>query len=202
VCVDPALAAFAALSQPLDPPSWRDLGAIAGPMAVLQLDPEVEPQAPWSVKERFDATIMIFAPTELPLDLDPRVRALDDQDLDEIRSLNLRTQMGDFPPRGLRFGHHFGAHVDGRLVAMAGRRFVIDDRVEISWVSTDPDYRRLGLGAAAVAAVCHEILTEGRKPYLIVVDGNPAYDWYERMGFEPVERIHGTAVTREPRSDG
>jgi ribosomal protein S18 acetylase RimI-like enzyme len=196
-CVDPEMAAFAELSHPLDPSTWRDLGSVAGPMAVLQVDPDVEPQAPWSVVERFSATIMEFTPSELPTAQDPRVQALVGEDLDAVRALNQRSGMGDFPSRGLQFGQHFGVRVDGRLVAMAGQRFVIDDCVEISWVSTDPQYRRLGLASAVVVAVVHEILAGGRTPFLIVQDGNPAYALYESLGFAPVERIHGTAVVRQ-----
>jgi ribosomal protein S18 acetylase RimI-like enzyme len=199
--VDPEMAAFAELAEPLDPLSWRELGAIAGPMAVLQVDPDVEPQPPWSVLERFSATIMTFTAAALGAAPDPRVQALDDSDLDDIRTLGIRSAMGDFPAHGLRFGQHLGVRIDGRLVAMAGRRFVIDDRVEISWVSTDPDHRGMGLASAVVVAMCRGILAEGRTPFLIVVDGNPAAALYQRLGFTPVEKVHGLAVTRPKSSE-
>jgi ribosomal protein S18 acetylase RimI-like enzyme len=195
-CVDPELAAFAEITHPLDPAGWRDLGLVAGPMAVLQLDPDVEPRAPWSVLERFGATIMEFTASTLSTAPDPRVQALGSHDLESVTALTLRSGMGDFPARGLEFGPHVGVRVDGRLVAMAGQRFVIGDRVEISWVSTDPQYRRLGLGAAVVTAAVHEVLAGGRTPFLIVLDGNPAAALYEHLGFTAVERIHGTAVVR------
>ncbi|MFD0483187.1 GNAT family N-acetyltransferase [Kineococcus sp. GCM10028916] len=197
MCVDPDQAAFAVLRQPLDPSDWRDLGSIAGDVAVLELDPGIAAHPPWVVRLRFPATIMVFAPSHLETAPDARVRVLGDHDLEDIRVLARRSGNEHFPERGLRFGHHVGVHLDGRLVAMAGRRFVIDDHVEISWVGSDPGYRRLGLGTAVVAAVCQEILAEGKRPYLVVADGNPAFTLYERLGFVPVERIDGTVVTRE-----
>jgi GNAT superfamily N-acetyltransferase len=197
MCVDPDQAAFAVLKQPLDPSDWRDLGAIAGDMAVLELDPEIAARPPWVVRVRFTGTIMVFAASRLETAPDARVRVLGDHDLEEIAALARRAGNEDFPRRGLRFGHHVGIHLDGRLVAMAGRRFVVDDQVEISWVGSDPAYRRLGLGTAVVSAVVQEVLAEGRRPYLIVAEGNPAFTLYERLGFVPVEELNGTVVFRE-----
>jgi ribosomal protein S18 acetylase RimI-like enzyme len=199
MCVDPGMAAFAVLQQPLDPLDWRDLGAIAGDTAVLELGLEIRAHPPWVVETRFAATRMVAAPPSLDAVPDRRVRVLGDPDLDEIEVLARRCGNGDFPLRGLRFGHHVGIRLDDRLVAMAGRRFVIDDHVEISWVGSDPGYRRLGLGAAVVAAVCREVRAEGRLPYLIVADGNPAVSVYERLGFVAVEEVLGTVVSREHR---
>jgi GNAT superfamily N-acetyltransferase len=152
---------------------------------------------PWVVAVRFTGTIMVFPSSRLDVAPDARVRVLGDHDLDEIGVLARRCGLGDFPAGGLRFGHHVGIHLDGRLVAMAGRRFVLDDHVEISWVGSDPEHRRLGLGAAVVAAVCQEVLAEGKRPYLVVASDNPAKTLYERLGFVPVQDIDGTVVSRE-----
>jgi hypothetical protein len=82
MCVDPDMAAFAVLQQPLDPLDWRALGSIAGDTAVLELGPDVRAHPPWVVERRFTATRMVAAPSSLDTVPDPRVRVLGDHDLD------------------------------------------------------------------------------------------------------------------------
>jgi predicted GNAT family acetyltransferase len=64
---------------------------------------------------------------------------------------------------------------------------VSQDAVQISGVYTDPARRRQGIAAAAVAALCREILAEVPRVMLHVHHQNlAAVRLYERLGFEHV----------------
>lgn len=60
-------------------------------------------------------------------------------------------------------GYAWGAFVDGRLVAVANSFFVGEQYEDIG-VVTEPEYRRRGLSAACVNALCADIRTREHTP--------------------------------------
>jgi hypothetical protein len=67
------------------------------------------------------------------------------------------------PERLSGSGTAWGGFLDGRLVSVACTFFLGDDEEDIGIV-TEPAARGLGLGAAAAAGVCRDILARGRIP--------------------------------------
>ncbi|AYG04720.1 GNAT family N-acetyltransferase [Gryllotalpicola protaetiae] len=105
-------------------------------------------------------------------------------DVPEMVDLVERTQPGPFAPRTIELGGYLGVRVDGKLVAMAGRRMHPAGWVEISAVCTDEDYRGRGYAARLVRAVASGIRADGERAFLHVRwDNYDAKRVYERLGF-------------------
>jgi ribosomal protein S18 acetylase RimI-like enzyme len=110
--------------------------------------------------------------------------ALGAADVPEMTALVERTQPGPFAPRTVELGGYLGVRVDGRLVAMAGRRMKPQGWVEISAVCTDEAHRGRGYAARLVRAVAAGIRRDGDRAFLHVrADNEGARKVYERLGF-------------------
>jgi ribosomal protein S18 acetylase RimI-like enzyme len=108
--------------------------------------------------------------------------ALGSADVPEMMALVERTQPGPFAPRTVELGGYLGVRVDGRLVAMAGRRMNPAGWVEISAVCTDEAHR--GHAARLVRAVASGIRASGQRAFLHVrAENEGARKVYERLGF-------------------
>jgi N-acetylglutamate synthase-like GNAT family acetyltransferase len=76
------------------------------------------------------------------------------------------------------------AEVSGRLVAGASTSAESSDAAMIGGVWTLPNERDHGYSTAVVAALCAELLGEGRCPYLFYLESNaPAARVYKKIGF-------------------
>lgn len=140
------------------PEGWRLLGARPGFQMVLEREPAAD-----------DA---------------PGTRPLTDDDVAEMVALVALTEPGPFRERTIELGGYCGIFVDGRLMAMAGRRTAIDEYIEVSAVCTHPDGRRKGFAAAITSTVARGILAEGKTPILHVAENNTgAKAVYEKLGF-------------------
>lgn len=79
------------------------------------------------------------------------------------------------------------AQVHGQAVAAASTSAETRAAAMIGGVWTAPAWRAQGLSTAVVAALSHELLQEGRVPYLFYrVDNTPAERVYARIGYRAI----------------
>lgn len=125
---------------------------------------------------------------------------LDDSDIADIET-QMKTAKRIYPL--LRFAGLFlkrAAHVldgfiweeDGEPVAICNIIMQGDNRWMIGNVSVVPQYRRRGIARKLVQACIDHAVAHGAEQILLdVVDGNvPAYELYNRLGFEHYSRRH------------
>ncbi len=81
------------------------------------------------------------------------------------------------------------ADVGRRLVAGASTSAESSTAAMIGGVWTLPNEREHGYSTAVVAALCADLLAEGRQPYLFYLEDNaPAARVYTKLGFEAIAR--------------
>ena len=110
--------------------------------------------------------------------------------LDELQALYRASYpVNSFDPRMLETGHYYGIRRDAMLVSVAGVH-VYSSRYRVGVVgnvTTHPAYRGKGLGTAACAYLCKELLRSVDHIGLNVkADNIPAIASYKRLGFEVV----------------
>lgn len=180
----PDVSVFAAIDEP-SPEAWTALAALAGPGTDLVMNRlgVVEPPPDWTVHRNGRGFQMVLD-GEPDDDTAVDLRALTNDDVDEMMALVQLTEPGPFRRRTIELGGYLGFFEDGRLLAMAGQRVGLDEHTEISAVCTHPDARRRGLAGSVSAAVARNIRAEGRTPILHVAENNvEAKRVYERLGF-------------------
>ena len=181
----PKIARFAALCA--DSPAARaELAGIVAPgeeVALVALG-EADPGEAFEVLVRKQLVQMI-APAfgGAPRD-SSRFESLGDADIPQMLALAEATKPGPFQERTIDFGGFLGHKVDGRLVAMGGRRLRLAGFTEVSGICTDPGYRGQGLARDLVLIVGGGIVAEGCTPFLhAFADNTGAIALYERLGF-------------------
>lgn len=196
----PDVAPFAAVSDPADPAAWSDLAALAGPGGPVALAGSgADPPAGWEVELRLAVLQMVDdGVTVDPGRTDPGVVGLGEADGLDLLDLVRRTDPGPFERRTVVLGGFVGVRVEGRLVAMAGRRMRPPGWVEVTAVCTDPAYRGQGLGRRVLDAVVGPIHAEGQRAFLHVLTPNDAaVGLYRSYGFV-VRRDVEITVVRAP----
>src|SRR5262249_32253261 len=77
----------------------------------------------------------------------------------------------------------------GRLLCAASTSAEAPRAAMIGGVWTAPEERNCGCGTAVVSALSHELLAEGRRPYLFhLLDNAPATAVYTKIGFRAAGR--------------
>ncbi|HBY93868.1 MAG TPA: hypothetical protein DEP84_07825, partial [Chloroflexi bacterium] len=77
---------------------------------------------------------------------------------------------------------------NGQIVAAAQTTAEAQTLAVIGGIVTDPAYRGQGYGKACTAALCAELLAEGKAPYLFYNKANvPAAHVYAAVGFEVID---------------
>jgi predicted GNAT family acetyltransferase len=182
---------FAGLSDPTDPAAWADLERLAGPGGIVAVAAPVSTvPPPWQLLNQLAVEQMHDDDVALDRRGDPDVAGLDAADVPDMLELVRRTDPGPFLPRTIELGGFVGIRVEGRLVAMAGRRMHPPGWVEVTAVCTDPDFRGLGLARRVLDAVVGGIHAEGERAYLHVLTSNTsATQLYRSYGF-----VHGRDV--------
>jgi ribosomal protein S18 acetylase RimI-like enzyme len=167
--------------------------------AVHMLQPSFEVPHGWTIEHR--GTVVQMVGVERPanptgvdfLELGPL-------DAPEMLALALETRPGPFADRTHELGRFIGIRIDGRLVAMAGERFVLPGMTEVSAVCTDAAHRGNGWAAALTAEVAARIYDRGETPFLHVVEQNhTARRVYERIGFGDRTILEHVYVSPHPR---
>lgn len=102
--------------------------------------------------------------------------------------------------RPLRDGRVFVVEEGGEIVSAALTNAEIPGMAMIGGVYTPPRHRGRGYARACVAALCRELLAEGKTPVLYY--GNPAAGHvYRRLGFIPIGTWRSVRLARK-RSGG
>jgi ribosomal protein S18 acetylase RimI-like enzyme len=180
----PDVALFAALAE-YSPEAWADLGRLigAGNDVILNRNGPIEPPDGWEVLGIRPGYQMVLE-REPAADDAPGTRPLTADDVPEMVALVRLTEPGPFRAGTIELGGYCGIFVDGRLMAMAGRRIALDDYVEVSAVCTHPDGRRKGYAAAISSTVARGIIADGKTPILHVAHHNTsAKAVYDKLGF-------------------
>jgi ribosomal protein S18 acetylase RimI-like enzyme len=121
------------------------------------------------------------------------IRPLSCADAEAMVTLTNAAFPGFFRSRTCLMGSYFGVWDpagEGRLIAMAGERLILDPSREISAVCTHPDFRGRGLAATLMAHVlCHHRLAQARSVLHVVSTNLSAIRLYHRLGFKTLREI-------------
>ena len=174
---------FNAVADESNPEAWVDLHHLIGDHGIaIVVAKEFAVPDGWELAEKFPGVQM--SGEEVIGVRDPNLIPLTNADVPEMLELVTRTQPGPFLPRTIELGGYLGIRVDGKLVAMAGRRLNPPGWVEISAVCTDEEHRGKGYAARLVLAVAAEIQESGQMPFLHASGTNEsAIRLYEKLGF-------------------
>lgn len=99
-------------------------------------------------------------------------------------------QPGYFKPKTSMLGNYAGIIKEGKLLAVAGERMIMDDFVEVSAIVTHPDHTGQGYAKQLIAYIANAIFDRQKTPYLHVVESNiGAIGLYEKLGFATRRKI-------------
>lgn len=123
-------------------------------------------------------------------------------DMDSLYELQKGYEIEEVIPRGASFspdscrytvanliagGHVLAGEIDGRLVAKVNTNGESYTRYQIGGVYVEPPCRGKGYATEIVAALCRELLSEGKGINLFVKKSNvPALRVYQKLGFETI----------------
>jgi len=127
---------------------------------------------------------------------------LSSRDLTELLGFYRDCYPGNwFDPRMLETGQYFGIRRDGRLASVAGIH-VYSPRYRVAAlgnIATDPALRGRGLGAAATAALCKNLLvTVDTIGLNVKADNAGAIRCYEKLGFVATGEYDEYTATAAP----
>lgn len=169
--------------------SYDSLAQLAGPggaVAIFHREPLRLPPG-WTLLRRGALDQMIaLEPRPLPPESlsGVELRILTASDAPAMVELAHLTEPGPFQLRTLELGTFYGVLENGRLLAMAGKRFHIPGAIEVSGVCTHPDARGRGFARHLMSRVIEEIVQAGRMPFLHTRSDNAsAIRIYESLGF-------------------
>ena len=169
---EPALAALAALLQPLER------------ACLMQAPPVVVPPGLTVEKALQGVQMVAGRAAGEPAGTEP-ILTLTEADAPEMLALAQLTEPGPFVARTHTLGHFLGIRVDGRLAAMAGERFRFPGFTEVSAVCAHPDFRGRGFARRLTAAVTAAIQQRGEQAFLHAWKTNtPAIALYHSLGYE------------------
>ncbi|GAA4154170.1 GNAT family N-acetyltransferase [Gryllotalpicola daejeonensis] len=179
---DPEVSVWGATPDDATADDWAALGALLGADESISLPGRELPEG-WEGDGGLGLQLIDEDYEPQPGDGEGLV-TLTAEDVPEMIDLVERTQPGPFAPRTIELGGYVGVRVDGKLVAMAGRRMNPAGWVEISAVCTDEEHRGRGYAARLVRAVASGIRADGQRAFLHVRwDNYDAKRVYERLGF-------------------
>jgi len=174
---------FNAVADESNSQAWSDLHQLIGDdgFAIVVAQDFTVPNG-WKIEQKFPGVQM--SGEKVIGVSDPDLIPLTTADVPEMLDLIARAQPGPFLPRTIELGGYLGIRVDGKLVAMAGRRLNPPGWVEISAVCTDEEHRGKGYAARLVLAVAAGIQESGQVPFLHTSGTNVnAIRLYEKLGF-------------------
>ncbi|MBW2232568.1 MAG: GNAT family N-acetyltransferase [Deltaproteobacteria bacterium] len=191
---DPEVAFFAAVER-VEPDAWVALAELVGPGGVAVLFRDEVPPPPGGWTEVYRGPTYQLVAGDLDTAPDSGSAPLGRDDVEELLALTQLTEPGPFLPRTIELGGYVGVRREGRLVAMAGRRFSLPGWTEISAVCTHPEVRRQGLAAALTLQVAQGIRDRGDEAFLHVLESNQhALRLYQAIGFEVRRKIDVVAA--------
>lgn len=198
---DPAYAPFAATEDDADDTlsDLRGLLPEGGMLALFTTTRLVFPHGlDCPMRAELSQLVLDAAPaTPRPLPVGYMTRLLGPDDEPAMQALVDRAKPGPFAPRTPALGRYVGAFQGDRLVAMAGERMRLSGYAEVSAVCAHPEHRGQGLASVVTAAVTALIVSDGRVPFLHVMDDNVgARSVYAALGFRLRRTMHLGVVRR------
>ena len=175
---------FNAVADTTNSQAWDDLRRLSrdAGTAIVIGESIVAPRG-WKIVKVFPGVQMTGEDVVGQVDSD--LIHLTNADAPEMLALATRNEPGPFLPRTVELGGYLGVRVDGKLVAMAGRRLNPPGWVEISAVCTDVEHRGKGYAARLVLGVVAGIIDSGQRPFLHVSAKNlDAIRLYKKLGFK------------------
>ena len=169
--------------------SYVSLAQLAGPggaVAIFLREPLRLPSGWTLIRTGALDQMIALEPHPLPPESLPGVelRILTAADAPAMVELAHLTEPGPFQLRTLELGTFYGVLENGRLLAMAGKRFHVPGAIEVSGVCTHPDARGRGYARHLMSRVIEEIVQAGRMPILHTRSDNAsAIRIYESLGF-------------------
>ena len=142
-----------------------------------------------------DLVQMVFAAPAPEGPDDSRIELLGEADAEEMAALAYATEPGPWSSSTHRYGTFYGIRIGGRLASMAGERLRLPGLVELSGVSTWPEFRGQGLAATLVRRVVRGFFARGETPFLHCYAANVgAIALYEKLGFRIRARLTFTIL--------
>lgn len=178
-------APFSALAE-ATPEAYADLARdLPGGLEARLFRPaEQQPPPGWSVVSARPIRQMVLDAVHGPHPAEADLLPLGADDASDMLALAEVAKPGPFGPRTHTLGRFLGwRDADGRLLAMAGERFLLADHVELSAICVHPEARGRGLGAALTLRLAREAEARGLLPFLHVFPENTAGALYARLGF-------------------
>lgn len=174
-----------------------DLVAEHGSVVLLQVGES--PLPPRTIAEMTAPGVQMVAQSLVPIESAGPVEPLTEADAPEMLALATLTKPGPFKARTHQLGGFWGVKENGKLVAMAGERMMLDGFTEVSGVCTHPDVRGRGYAGLLSRTVATQIQNRGETPMLHAFASNTdAVSLYESLGF--VLRCHVTVTVLAPLS--
>lgn len=166
-----------------------DLSSLIDPGESLWVVGESYPQVPELVFEDTLACFQMILPEDvvMPEPAHEISRLFDSREMVELTDV---TFPGFFRPRTCSMGSYYGVRAEGRLIAMAGERIMLDGYAEISGVCTRKEHRGKGLAAALIWRLVEDHRRDGVVSWLHVgLENRGAIELYLRMGFRVVREV-------------
>jgi ribosomal protein S18 acetylase RimI-like enzyme len=179
--------------------AYRDLRGIIGDAPEARLFRATrEPTPPGWVTTFVKPIVQMACTRTSRVRPDGAIETLGRADGADMMALAKSAKPGPFGPRTAELGAYIGIRVEGRLVAMAGERFMLPGHTEISAICTLPEFRGRGYGAAMVWHLIEAIIARGETPILHVFADNPAMKLYEAIGFAECRRLYVVWLAPDP----
>lgn len=190
---------FNAVADTANPQAWEDLQKLIGDEGTaIVIGESILAPTGWKIVEVFPGVQMTGE--DVVGQEDPDLVNLTNADATEMLALAARNEPGPFLPRTVELGGYLGVRVDGKLVAMAGKRLNPPGWVEISAVCTDLEQRGKGYAARLVLGVTAGITELGQRPFLHASAQNlGAIRLYEKLGFKIRTRSNFTILKPSAR---
>jgi predicted GNAT family acetyltransferase len=175
---------FNAVADIANPQAWDDLQKLIGYKGTaIVIGESILAPTGWKIVKVFPGVQMTGEDVVGQEDAD--LVNLTNADALEMLALAARNEPGPFLPRTVELGGYLGVRVNGKLVAMAGKRLNPPGWVEISAVCTDLEQRGKGYAARLVLGVTARIIESGQRPFLHASAQNlGAIRLYEKLGFK------------------
>ena len=168
-----------------------------GEIWIVEDEPWPVPPGTREVKRAILAQMVAEGAPPEPRDREPAILPLGEADAAEMAALADHAKPGPWGAKTHRYGPFFGIRENGRLLAMAGQRILVNGMAEVSGVSTWEDCRGRGYARTLIGHVMREMVARGERPFLhSYADNAGAIALYESLGFRIRREVHVLVIAK------